>query len=119
MKKKAFGKLKRLELVELIYQLRKDNLEWRKRCKELERKLRKAEKMAVAYAANSNNERLERIENILEDIQRGRKLEKLLEDAQAELLEKAAGEAEDSAAEDFSAEDQPEGEETQPEASQE
>lgn len=70
MNKKSFKKLKRLELVELIYQLRKDNLEWRKRCKELEKQLRKAEKIAAAYAMHSDEERLLRIEAMLAEIQR-------------------------------------------------
>ena len=70
MNKKSIRKLKRLELVELIYQLRKDNLEWRKRCKELEKQLHKAEKMAAAYAMRSDDERLLRIEAMLAEIQR-------------------------------------------------
>jgi len=75
MNKKSFRKLKRLELVELIYQLRKDNLEWRKRCKTLEKQLRKAEKMAEEYASHSNDEQLIRIEKMLADIQRARQPE--------------------------------------------
>ena len=70
MKKKAFRKLKRLELVELIYQLRKENLEWRKRYRELERQLEKAEQMAESYATRSDEEQLVRIETMLADIQR-------------------------------------------------
>jgi len=72
MKKKSFKKLKRLELVELIYQLRKDNLEWRKRCRELEKQLHKAEKMAETYAKRTDEEQLVRIESMLADIQRAK-----------------------------------------------
>ena len=43
--KKSFSKLKRVELVELIYQLRKDNLELRKRLKESEQSAGQAEEM--------------------------------------------------------------------------
>ncbi len=72
MKKKAFRKLKRLELVELIYQMRKENIDLRKRCKELERQLGRAEQMAAAYASRSDEEQLQRIESMLMDIQRAR-----------------------------------------------
>lgn len=65
--KKPFRKLKRLQLVEIIYQLRKDNLEYRRRCRELERQLAQTESMLQAYAVNDNNEEaLYRIEGMLE-----------------------------------------------------
>lgn len=66
--KKSFRKLRRLELVEMIYQLRKDNLEQRKRCQELERQLSQAEEMLRAYTENTNVESLGRIENLLEKV---------------------------------------------------
>lgn len=67
-RQKAFRKLKRLELVELIYQLRKDNLSLTRRCEELERQLRSAEKMAQAYADRSDDEALGRIESMLANV---------------------------------------------------
>lgn len=66
--KKSFRKLKRLELVDMIYQLRKDNLEQRRRCQELERQLAQAESMLQAYASNGNEEALGRIEEMLEKL---------------------------------------------------
>lgn len=89
MRKKAFRKLKRLELVELIYQLRKDNLDLRKRCRELEKQLRKAEKIALAGGSQVSEERLERIEQMLADIRRANQLEQILDQAQSEMLAKA------------------------------
>lgn len=68
--KKSFRSLKRLELVELIYQLRKDNLELRRRCKELERQLEKSESLVAAYANRSDEEALSRIEAMLADLHR-------------------------------------------------
>ena len=66
--KGSFRKLKRLELVEMIYQLRKDNLEQRRRCAELEQQLEYAEEMLQAYAGNTNSESLSRIEQLLEKL---------------------------------------------------
>lgn len=71
-KNKAFRKFKRLELVELIYQMRKENIDLRKRCKELERQLARSEQMAAAYAKRSDEEQLQRIESLLMDIQQAR-----------------------------------------------
>ena len=68
--KKSFRGLKRLELVELIYQLRKDNLDLRRRCKELEKQLEKSESLVAAYANRSDEETLRRIEAMLEDLHR-------------------------------------------------
>ena len=67
MKKKSFRKLKRLDLVELIYQMRKENIELHKRNKELERQLARAEQMAKSYASagRSDVEQLNRIEEML------------------------------------------------------
>lgn len=64
--KKSFRKLKRLELVEMIYQLRKENLEQAQRCQELERQLKQTESLLQAYASNNNDEALFRIEGMLE-----------------------------------------------------
>lgn len=69
-RKKAFRKLKRLELVELIYQLRKDNLSLSRRCEELEKQLRSAEKMAQAYVNRTDDEALSRIESMLAEMVR-------------------------------------------------
>lgn len=68
--KKSFRALKRLELVELIYQLRKDNLDLRRRCKELEKQLEKSEGLVAAYANRSDEETLSRIEAMLADLHR-------------------------------------------------
>lgn len=68
--KKSFRALKRLELVELIYQLRKDNLDLRRRCKELEKQLEKAEGLVATYVNRSDEEILSRIESMLEDLHR-------------------------------------------------
>ena len=70
MKKKAFRKLKRLELVELLYQLRKENIELRKRNKNLAQQLEKSESIVAAYAGRTDDEQLERIEQLLKDILR-------------------------------------------------
>lgn len=66
--KKSFRALKRLELVELIYQLRKDNLDLRRRCKELENQLEKAEGLVAMYASRTDEEALSRIETMLADL---------------------------------------------------
>lgn len=68
--KKTFRKLKRLELVELIYQLRKDNLELRRRCKDLEKQLEKSDGLVAAYASRSDEEMLGRIESMIADLHR-------------------------------------------------
>lgn len=57
--KQSFRSLKRLELVELIYQLRKENLDLRRHCKELEKQLEKSEKLVAAYVVAAH-EQLER-----------------------------------------------------------
>ena len=65
---KSFRKLKRMELVELIYQLRKDNLAQRKRCEELEKQLAKTEEQLKASMAGHNSDRLQRIEGMLSEM---------------------------------------------------
>lgn len=68
--KKSLKALKRLELVELIYQLRKDNLDLHNRCEELEKQLKKSEGLVAAYANRSDEEILSRIETMLVDLRR-------------------------------------------------
>lgn len=68
--KKTFKQLKRLELVELIYQLRKDNIELQRHCKELEKQLKKSENLVMAYANRTDEEALGRIEAMLADLLR-------------------------------------------------
>lgn len=68
--KQSFRSLKRLELVELIYQLRKENLDLRRHCKELEKQLEKSEKLVAAYANRSDEETLRHIEAMLADLHR-------------------------------------------------
>ena len=68
--KNSLRALKRLELVELIYQLRKENLDLRRRCKELEKQLKKSEGLVAAYANRSDEETLGRIEAMLADLHR-------------------------------------------------
>jgi len=68
MERKSFRKLKRLELVEMIYQLRKDNLEQRSRVEELERQLEHTEDLLRKYTVNNNEESLHRIEEMLKQL---------------------------------------------------
>ena len=68
--KKTLKKLKRLELMELIYQLRKENLELTRQCRELEKQLKKSEALVTAYANRSDEEILGRIEAMLTDLVR-------------------------------------------------
>lgn len=63
--KKALKKLKRIELVELIYQLRKENIAQQKRCEELEIQLKKTEEQLQAYMNRADDNALERIEGML------------------------------------------------------
>ena len=53
---KAFRKLKRLELVELIYELRKRNAELEKEVQRLQDQLDESEELRRQYAANKPNE---------------------------------------------------------------
>ena len=53
---KAFRKLKRLELVELIYELRKRNVELEKEVQHLKDQLDESEELRRQYAANQPNE---------------------------------------------------------------
>ena len=68
--KKSLKKLKRLELVELIYQLRKENIELLRHNQELEKQLKKSEDLVTAYANRSDEEILSRIEAMLADLLR-------------------------------------------------
>ena len=53
---KAFRKLKRLERVELIYELRKRNAELEKEAQHLQDQLDESEELRRQYAANQPNE---------------------------------------------------------------
>lgn len=64
--KKTFRRLKRLELVQLIYQLRKDNLKLKKRCRRLEKQLQAAE----AQIGPEGGAALARIEQMLAELHR-------------------------------------------------
>lgn len=63
--KKSIRKFKRIELVELVYQLRKDNVEQRKRCAELEKQLQKTEALLQKQMSRSGDEAVARIETML------------------------------------------------------
>lgn len=73
MKKKEFKKLKRLELVQLIYELRKDNIAQRKRCEELEKQLKRTEELLRESANRPEGEALQRIESLLVEIYRNQR----------------------------------------------
>ena len=73
MKKKEFKKLKRLELVQLIYELRKDNIAQRKRCEELEKQLKRTEELLRESANRPEGEALLRIESLLVEIYRNQR----------------------------------------------
>ena len=66
--KKALKKLKRIELVELIYQLRKDNLAQQKRCEELEEQLCRTEEQLQACMARTDEDTLLRIESMVSEL---------------------------------------------------
>lgn len=72
MKKKAFRKFKRLELVELLYQLRKENIELQKQNKMLEKQLRKTEKLADSRASYTVEDLAVRFDALLEEMRRDR-----------------------------------------------
>ena len=63
--KKSIRKLKRIELVELIYHLRRENIKLRKRCKHMAKQLEQTEQLIGAQAAQVDTEALERIERML------------------------------------------------------
>lgn len=65
MKKKAFRKLKRTELVDLIYELRKDNLALEEQNASLRRRLKEVERLQEAYEAAPNEAVLEKISGLL------------------------------------------------------
>lgn len=58
-KEKAFGKLKRVELVELIYQLRKDNLALEAECQRL------SERLEAAARLEMRDEAMHRLEQMV------------------------------------------------------
>lgn len=101
MKKKAFRKLKRLELVELLYQLRKENIDLRRKNKNLAQQLEKSEQIVATYAGRTDDEQLERIENLLKDILRastasaGESAGETDEENQPEAEDESGDEAED------------------------
>ena len=62
---KSLRKLKRIELVELIYQLRRDNVDQRKRVAALEKQLEKTEALLQKQMTRSGDEAIARIEDML------------------------------------------------------
>lgn len=70
MKKKTFRKFKRIELVELIYQLRKENIELQKLNSSLEKQLRKTEKLADAQTNHTIDDLTDRFDALLEELRR-------------------------------------------------
>lgn len=66
--KKSLRRLNRLELVELIYQLRKENLAQQQRCQELESQLQKTEAQLQACLARTNEDALGRIEGMIAEL---------------------------------------------------
>ena len=71
------SKLSRLELVELIYDIRRDNVSLQKRCKRLEEKLTQLREKAREESGNEQDEkfafmseRLDHMEDLLRDIRR-------------------------------------------------
>lgn len=74
MKKKAFRKFKRLELVELLYQLRKENLELQRANKSLEKELRKTERLAENQGNYTVEDLAVRFDALLEEMRRENKL---------------------------------------------
>lgn len=66
---KAFRKLKRLELVELIYQLRKENLSLEKELRRLKEQLAESEVLRREYAANRpDEETTARMETLMQEM---------------------------------------------------
>ncbi|MBQ8109782.1 MAG: hypothetical protein IJ124_06480 [Clostridia bacterium] len=65
-KRDRLKKLSRYELVELIYELRQDNVELEKRCREAELKVAELEQLT---GKDSLGERLGRMEGLLRTIQ--------------------------------------------------
>lgn len=63
--KRSLRRLRRIELVELIYQLRKDNAALQKRCDELEKQMEKAEEHMKNLTVRTGEEALERIEGMV------------------------------------------------------
>lgn len=66
--KKSLRKLNRLELVELIYQLRKENLAQQKHCNELEKQLQQTQEQLQACLARTNEDALARIEGMVTEM---------------------------------------------------
>lgn len=67
-KTKPFRKLKRVELVELIYELRKDNVALEKRCQGLEARLAESENQLEVSLRQPEESVLARIESMMDDI---------------------------------------------------
>ena len=67
-KTKPFRKLKRVELVELIYELRKDNVALEKRCQGLEARLAESESQLEVSLRQPEESVLTRIESMMDDI---------------------------------------------------
>lgn len=72
MEKKAFRKFKRLELVELLYQLRKENLELQRENKSLKKQLRITEKLAENQSNYTVEDLALRLDALLEEMRRER-----------------------------------------------
>ena len=86
---KAFRKLKRLELVELIYELRKRNAELEKEAQHLQDQLDESEELRRQYAANQpNEETASKIEALMADagiVRNRRKIEAAIQNARVFL----------------------------------
>lgn len=65
MRRKSFRKLKRAELVDMIYELRKDNLALEEKNDALRQRLDEMERLQEAYEAAPNEAMLEKIGGLL------------------------------------------------------
>lgn len=65
MRRKSFRKLKRAELVDMIYELRKDNLALEEKNDALRQRLDEMERLQQAYEAAPNEAMLEKIGGLL------------------------------------------------------
>ena len=65
MKKKTLKKLKRAELVDMIYELRKDNLALEERCESLKERLEDNERIQRVFEAAPSSDALNQIRGML------------------------------------------------------
>ena len=65
MKKKTLKKLKRAELVDMIYELRKDNLALEERCESLKERLEDNKRIQRAFEAAPSSDALNQIRGML------------------------------------------------------